>query len=545
MPYLATPEDALILYEDELRRRRELTGPPVDPLARLMDPAFTETLWEYERSHIGAFLPGNLHPKQYEALTNRATHRWLFWGNQTGKTTLGAVDMALSALGRHPCQLSGDDPMPPFTGWASALTWELWEKILLPELLTWIPRDRIVSAPRPHQQGGRRDIVLTADNGAISRITGKAAEQGAAMYQSARINKFWLDEEHPESVWDEVQARLLRYGGTSLGTMTPILGMTYVYGRFYEPVQLGAIPTTRHWFSHAGIADNPSISVKAREELRAELKNNPSQLAAREHGLFVRPQGAVYDFDLATHGRTFSATELATFIRSTKHYGGIDLGKWRFAFAWGCVDQDHSLTMIDEVFSQNEDAPTRAGRIHAQLKSYGVEQIFIYGDCADPSGINELNIAFEALQSPYRVWPVEATNKNRQAGVMRVEALLTRKALKVRRGIGEGSTWNVGMGAASNGRPVMGSRLVWEFKNWQYPKAPDGKSQKDDPDDATADGADMMDQLRYLVMQWLGPLVEKKPKVNPTMAQILQKDIQRFDAPKKNGQKYPNVLRQG
>jgi N6-adenosine-specific RNA methylase IME4 len=28
-----------------------------------------------------------LHAKQLEAFTNDARHRWLFWGNQVGKTT--------------------------------------------------------------------------------------------------------------------------------------------------------------------------------------------------------------------------------------------------------------------------------------------------------------------------------------------------------------------------------------------------------------------------------------------------------------------------
>jgi phage terminase large subunit-like protein len=116
--------------------------------------------------------------------------------------------------------------MPPFTGWASALTWELWEKILLPELLTWIPPWRIIDAPPPFKQSTKRDIVILADNGRESRITGKAAEQGADKYQSARVDKVWLDEEHPETVWDEMQPRLLRYGGTTLGTMTPLSAQT-------------------------------------------------------------------------------------------------------------------------------------------------------------------------------------------------------------------------------------------------------------------------------------------------------------------------------
>jgi phage terminase large subunit-like protein len=141
-------------------------------------------------------------------------------------------------LGRHPLQKWE----PPVHCWASALTWELWENILLPELLTWIPVDRIVSAPPPFKKSTRRDIIIRADNGKLSRITGKAAEQGAERYQSARVHRVWLDEEHPESVWDEMQPRLLRFGGDTIATMTPLKGFTWVYGRVYEPFKTAKIP---------------------------------------------------------------------------------------------------------------------------------------------------------------------------------------------------------------------------------------------------------------------------------------------------------------
>jgi phage terminase large subunit-like protein len=509
----------------QARAQAAAAGALPDPLTRLLDPAFTDALWEYEGSKIGPEIPGALHPKQVEALTQPGKHRWLFWGNQVGKTTLGAVDTVLLALGRHPLQRSGVLPPPPITAWASALSWELWQNTLLPELLTWIPPHRILRAPPPKQASTLRDIVLRADNGAESRITGKSAEAGAEAYQSARVHSVWLDEEHPEAVWDEMQPRLLRYGGRTLATMTPLKGMTWVHGRVYDPVKRGVIPAARHWFSHAGLADNPAITPEALEELRHELRNNPSQLAAREHGYFVRPLGAVYPFDLDKHGTDLEGDALDAFVRRTAHYGHVDLGKWRFAFAWGGVDADGVLTMVDEVFSQNETSDVRANKIHQQLKAYGVREIQIWGDCADPDGLKELNEAFERLDSPYRVTAVDMANKARSAGILRVESLLTRGALRVRRAMGAGHVWRLGMSAGSFGKPVEGSRWIWEIQNWQYPKMPDGKVQKDDPDDATADGADMMDGFRYLAMTWLGPLERATVKRGTTIHEQLKREF--------------------
>lgn len=541
---------AAALHLRRLRNVPKFAVELTDPLRRLMDPAFTPVAWEYDGSRIGALIPGKLHAKQLEALTNPATHRWLFWGNQTGKTTLGAVDMVLSALGRHPAQIAGVEPMPPFTGWASALSWELWEKILLPELLTWIARDRVIDAPLPHVHSTKRDIVIRADNGTESRITGKAAEQGAAKYQSARVNKAWLDEEHPRAIWDEMQPRLLRYGGRTIGSMTPILGLTWVYGEVYEPVKMGQIPTTRHWYSHAGLKDNPAITPAAREELRAELRNNPSQLAAREEGLFVKPIGAVLPFELEKHGVDLEGDALRAFVKRTRHYGGVDLGKWRFAFSWGGVekfgDDEGKLTLIDEVFSQNEDASTRAKKIHDQLQFYEVKDIDLWGDCADPDGLLELNQALERLRSPYHVMPVQAENKRIGAGIMRLESLLNRGALKVRKGMGRDTLWFQGMTASSHGRPVRGSRWVWEASNWQYAKSIEGKVQKDAPDDATADGADMMDETRYLAMEWLGPVEEVKAPRALTLVERLARELDEMDDEAKGPDeaKYGTVLRQ-
>jgi phage terminase large subunit-like protein len=139
--------------------------------------------------------------------------------------------------------------MPPVVTWASALTWELWEKMLLPELLSWIPAWRILDAPPAFKHSTKRDIVVLADNGRESRITGKAAQQGAEAYQSARVDDVWLDEEHPEDVWDEMQPRLLRRGGRTLATMTPLKGFTWVHGRVYEPIRTGLLTPDRHWYS--------------------------------------------------------------------------------------------------------------------------------------------------------------------------------------------------------------------------------------------------------------------------------------------------------
>ena len=556
--------DALDRGSLQLVHRAYAGAPVVDPLRRLFDPAFTDALWEYEFSRVSPEIPGQLHGKQLEAFIHNARHRWLFWGNQVGKTTLGAVDVVMLCLGRHPNQKW----KPPVHCWASALTWELWENILLPELLTWIPVDRIVSAPPPFKKSQRRDIIIRADNGKLSRITGKAAEQGAERYQSARVHHVWLDEEHPEAVWDEMQPRLLRFGGDTIATMTPLKGFTWVYGRVYEPFKSGRIATARHWCSHAGLEDNPSITVEALAELKEELKHNPAQLAARLSGLFVRPIGAVWPFDLEQHGKPMTEEQLIALCETGRHYGAIDLGKWRWIFIWGIVGPDGELTIVGEVFSQNESVDVRAKRLNDLLTKYdvpGIEQakegektrdaIIIRADNADPSSIAELNQALDRLGSKYLVAGVDGYAKTKKAGIDRVESLMNRGAFFVKRDLGdidpERRVWRLGMSTSGMGKPVEGSRLIWEMNNWQYPKAIDGKVQKDEPDDATADGADGCDGVRYLVMTWLGPLVEEKVKKHLTAEEQIWKDALGHtnhdddDDASASGSEYGDVVQEG
>jgi phage terminase large subunit-like protein len=526
----------------------------IDPLKRLFDESFTDTVWEYENSKVG-LIPGRLHAKQIEALHNTSKHRWLFWGNQVGKTSFAAIDMALKALGRHPWQMTGRKRMPPWTGWASALTWELWEKILLPELLTWIPPWRIVDAPTAMVHSTKRDIAILADNGKLSRITGKAAEQGSDKYQSARVDDVWLDEEHPEAVWDEIQPRLLRFGGDTLGTMTPLKGMgTFIFGRIYEPIRSGQINADRHWYSHAGLRDNPGITPEARQELLEELKHNPSQLAARDEGKFVRPMGAVLPWDPEKHQTAEQPTEqwLERMRARGAWAAALDLGKWRFAMPFGVADEHGTFTLLDEYFSQNEDADTRAKGIDAMLKRWRVPSgMVIPADCADPEGINELNDALERVGSKHSVYAIPGELKKRAAGISRLESMMNRGAFKVRRGLGSDRVWRLGMSSNKPGKPVMGSRWMWEASHWQYPEMPDGKIQKDDPDDASADGADMMDGTRYLAMTYFPGDEEKKAKPALTQLERIRKELEELDRidhdtyeePSKR-EKYGTVLRQ-
>lgn len=522
----------LRLFEESVL---EVLGDPnaVDPLARLLDPAFTDVLWEYEHSRTELLIPGQMHPKQRDVFESLAKHYWLFWGNQVGKTTIGAVTEVSACLGRHP--VLNQLWQPPLTCWASALSWELWENILLPELLTWIPKDRILDAPEPYKHSTKRHILIRADNGRISRITGKAAEQGVGKYQSARVHIFWMDEEHPEEIYNEALPRLLRHGGVTLGTMTPLKGLTWIFHRIYEAWKAGKTAKGEHFISHAGLTDNPSIAPEEIAALTRELRHNPSQLEARLHGHFVRPQGLVLPFDLQKMGETLDERSLRTLREKATFFGGVDFGLWRFAFVLFMTDRAGRVHLVRALFSQREDLDTRAKRMHDMLTAIDAPRnVLIAGDCANPQDIVEINRCLDRIDSPYRVTAVKAENKVRKVGVERIENLMNRGAFLVNRELERGTVWYLGMNASRQGKPVEGSRWIWEANNWLYPKTEDDKVQKDDPDDASADGGDMMAATRYAIMTWwsAAALPPERPK-DPFDPKVIkaEEEWQKYDHP--------------
>lgn len=481
-----------------------LVGSTVDPLNVLFDPQREEP-YDYEHSRVDPLIPANLHAKQWEALGRQERFRWLFWANQSGKTTLGAIDTALLALGRHPNQ----QWEPPLLIWASALTWNLWENILLPELLTWIPPDRLIDYPEPRQVSTKRTILVRADNGRVSRIVGKSAEQGASKYQSARVHHVWMDEEHPEPVYDEIQPRLLRHHGTTLTTATPLLGLTWIYHRIYVPWKRGQ--SRIHFCSHAGLADNPAITPEAVEQITKEFENDPAQAAARLYGHFAIPSGIALLFDPERHLVDFGPERRKIAAEEKwRHICGVDFGYWRFAFVHGVVDPEARCTIVGEIFSQKEDLKRRAERIDEHLSDWGAPaSTRLWGDAANPTDIVELNRELALIGSPYRVRPVRAENKARRASITLLNNLLGRESMFVSKSVASEQHWRLGQSAATEGRPQIGSRLLYEAGQWRYPKPKEGEAQKQDPDDHTADGADMIAAWRYMTMSHYGPLEEK------------------------------------
>jgi hypothetical protein len=196
-------------------------------------------------------------------------------------------------------------------------------------------------------------------------------------------------------------------------------------------------------------------------------------------------------------------------------FAGIDYGLWRFAFLLLAIDEEGFVHVIDEYFSQRETLGARAQHIHRMLGTYGIQGLKVYGDPANPTDSLELNTALERgwVEDDEQVmprWRAHAAVKDkgsRLTGPDRINAMYESRTLFVRMGIGDGKRWMLGMNANSAGDAQSGSRFLWEQENWAFPNPLEGRSQDQNPDDHTADGADMMAAYRYAIMSHLSPAV--------------------------------------
>lgn len=249
-------------------------------------------------------------------------------------------------------------------------------------------------------------------------------------------------------------------------------------------------------------------------------------LKEAQHQVKDRAEGLALNFDPLEHYVDLTLEQIKALVRLGEVFAGIDFQAWRFAFILFAADRAGVAIRIAEVFSQREELSVRARRMHDLCELVGavkgdrltVPKLPIWGDSANPQDIMEINAAFKRgwekdgrhITSPLHVVGVGRDAKLRKAAVQRINDKLATRALRYIRVLPrvarEDEHWLLRYNAGSSGTPMRGSRCIWELEHWAYPVPPEGKVDlKEDPDDHSADGGDMMAAQRYALMSWWRP----------------------------------------
>lgn len=224
-------------------------------------------------------------------------------GNQSGKTTVGAgiVSRLVRREGPIYKRLRNADTRP-LKIWVSPQLHEKylsnWEEKLKHQVFAGMEYD-YHETPHP---------VFTWDDACAkgNTIWGKSQEQGFLAFESDVVDLIVFDEEPDDPrLYSSAKQRVATTNGVIVFTFTPLMGLSWSYGPFYEATcrpehQVKGAP--RVWRRDAdltvvqmGMADNPAAVAGGGVE---RLKNDPaiseSERQARLYGTYGYAEGLIF-----------------------------------------------------------------------------------------------------------------------------------------------------------------------------------------------------------------------------------------------------------
>ena len=284
-------------------------------------------------------------------------------GNRAGKTEIGAqMAVAFAAsrtewwvvqwakLNQIPLEII---PPQPSTVISSGLSYADSAEYIRPKIEKYLP---IGSSFRNWSGAGR--AVTTLPNG--GRIIAMSADAGREKYQGMggrglrAISLAWLDEEHPQDIFEELMLRCADtpYGGRLLLTMTPLKGLTWVHDLFIEQNIEG--------FDYVQISglDNPFVSsVKIRQSTK-HLSEATQQ--SRLYGQFTLQTGLIYN----EFNRSLHCIEPFEIPEHWPRYRGIDFGtKNPFSCIWVAHDMDTDTLHVYREYFQTQKTTLECGNM--------------------------------------------------------------------------------------------------------------------------------------------------------------------------------------
>lgn len=334
------------------------------------------------RPNLYAYKP---HAKQQQFHESTAHKKLYIGGNRSGKSTGGVVEDIFWAMGRHPFR---SVPVPPIYGRVCTVDFiQGVDKIILPEFARWVPPSflRNGSFERSYDKLLR---TLTFDNGSI--IEFMSYDQALEKFAGTARNFVHYDEEPPHHIYNECEARLIDFNGSSWITMTPTEGMTWVYQDLYLKGKDETDPDIK--VIEVDISENPYISSEAVARILEGYDKDERN--ARAHGQFVQLGGRVFkEFAKETHVIPYVLPP-----RNWEWYVSIDHGfNNPTAMLWHAVSPDNRVITFSEHYESEMTVKEHAEIFHLRNSGFNRIPDFVVGDPAlnQRSGITGTSIVQE------------------------------------------------------------------------------------------------------------------------------------------------------
>ena len=236
--------------------------------------------------------------KRFHEAGKRYRERLLMAGNQVGKTTCGAHELALHLTGRYPKWWRGRRFDRAIHAWAAGVSAEATATALQSYLIGGTPTREPILSPQlivrviknaNGVKGALDGLVVKHSSGQQSLLTFKSYAQGRESWQGASLDLVWFDEEPPFELYMEGLSRTNAAGGFVYLTFTPLQGFSEVVERFVKHEHAD------RKLVQMGLADAKHFSKKQRRQI---LDSYPSwEREARAHGIPSVGSGRIFPVD--------------------------------------------------------------------------------------------------------------------------------------------------------------------------------------------------------------------------------------------------------
>lgn len=294
---------------------------------------------QYVGEAIALYLP--LPGDQTHFHESLAEIRWLFGGNKSGKSYANMMDLAMLALGVHPCRHIENG-----TIWVCTETWDMCRDVLYKEYIKkFIPEKQIAHIDWGYAHCPSK---IHLKNGNV--IEFRAFSQGRGSFQGRSIDAIYCDEQclHDlQGIFEEIQARLILLNGFLSWSMTPIKAQILLEDRIAD------LPPTDEAF-YLNLNDNRIsrggyVSDRRIDQLIAEWAEEVQETRIKGH--FAAFVGNVYK----SFRRDVHVIESFPIPEDWDKWRSVDFGfSSPFVNLWIAQDGDGNYFVYDEYYRAQE-----------------------------------------------------------------------------------------------------------------------------------------------------------------------------------------------
>lgn len=286
------------------------------------------------------------HPKQKAFHSSNKKARLYIGGNRSGKTTGGIVEDIWWLTGKHP-YLEIPKHRPVAGRIISVDFLNGVQKIIIPQLKQWVPPSQLRGGSW-YSAYDTQDRVLNFENGSFVELM--SYDQDLDKFAGTSRDFVHYDEEPPEDIRKENQARLIDRKGKEWFTLTPVEGMLWIFDKIYEP---GLAGHPHIDVIEVDMRENPHLD---KEEVQTYLDSlDEKERQVRGEGKFVVRAGLVYErFKRETH--VIPPIDPKKYLHPRyKWYMSLDHGfNNPTAVLWHVVTPDNRVITFDEHYEAGQ-----------------------------------------------------------------------------------------------------------------------------------------------------------------------------------------------